>query len=427
MIQHAKQQNNGGKGETRTQGLLLDDFWVLKRSVDVDGADFLVQLPASSIEELRNRHAEAFGVVQAKYFEGRNQVRISRACVESESSPRSNFFAILHTDNSEREKIYYFFSAEQIRDFFNLSKCGEYYSFRLTKARDYAQFKNVPSIDIRRAIYEGIIRSGTTNASTVVDLHYSLDGASRESSADSYTYMLRAVEEVNIVLVNMTGMKPELAKTLEPRRDIFQYAGNFSWGYVGTGPLFLCASILGHHVVRRRPTQQERDRLLRNLVCEIPRKFSPGLKFEITSEMIEQALQDTTRSYVNYIDEFKKEFGELSRSRLPTEMAKQVGSRFTEVLHLSDVVYIYKNPHEEVVRVDRASPATSEESDVWLAPDSIRKFVTAAAIYAGQPLNFSVPVLTAQLPEKEFGGYWLESTVPPASDGIGFHIRKVVD
>jgi hypothetical protein len=56
MTELAKQQENREKGETRTQAILTNAFWVLKRNVDIDGADFLIQIPAESIEELRERH-----------------------------------------------------------------------------------------------------------------------------------------------------------------------------------------------------------------------------------------------------------------------------------------------------------------------------------------------------------------------------------
>lgn len=52
----AKQDESREKGEGRTRSLLVDKFWVLKRSVDVDGVDHLVQMPAKDIKELRARH-----------------------------------------------------------------------------------------------------------------------------------------------------------------------------------------------------------------------------------------------------------------------------------------------------------------------------------------------------------------------------------
>ena len=38
-----KAMQNGVIGEARTKSFLLDRFWILERSVDIQGADFLIQ------------------------------------------------------------------------------------------------------------------------------------------------------------------------------------------------------------------------------------------------------------------------------------------------------------------------------------------------------------------------------------------------
>ena len=43
MIPGVKQQENQRKGELRTENILLNNFWVMQRNVDIDGADFFVQ------------------------------------------------------------------------------------------------------------------------------------------------------------------------------------------------------------------------------------------------------------------------------------------------------------------------------------------------------------------------------------------------
>lgn len=113
MSHNIRRQENAYKGEMRTQALLADGFWVLRRSVDIDGVDFLVQARAESREELRQRHAtmENYGFVQAKFFESRNQVRIPRVYVESHRGVRTDFFAILHTDDANGDPTHYFSTA----------------------------------------------------------------------------------------------------------------------------------------------------------------------------------------------------------------------------------------------------------------------------------------------------------------------------
>lgn len=49
----AKREENGNLGEALAVAVLLKRFWVLDRSVDVDGADYLVQKRHDSLKKLR--------------------------------------------------------------------------------------------------------------------------------------------------------------------------------------------------------------------------------------------------------------------------------------------------------------------------------------------------------------------------------------
>ena len=129
-----KTESNGSVGENLTCALLGKEFWVLKRSADVDGADFMIQIPAENITELRERHKriEVFGVVQSKFFERKNKVDIQKEYVLDENQPRTEFFAMLHTVNENGNFNNYFFSANQITQEFYLEPNGKYYRFILT-------------------------------------------------------------------------------------------------------------------------------------------------------------------------------------------------------------------------------------------------------------------------------------------------------
>lgn len=424
MIPGIKQQENGNKGEIRTQNILLKKLWVLKRSVDVEGADFLVQLPADSIEELRDRYIEAFGLVQAKFFEGKNQVRISRTYVEERGKPRPSFFAILHTDTLDGEPVSYFFTAAQIASFFKLSRCKECYIFRLTNTRDYSQFRNVSENNIFSKIIEGVRHSSAEKGSAVLNSFYRVNEASREFQSDSFVYMLRNIEGVNVVLVRHENTKTGMAKLLEPRRDIFPYSGNFSWGYIGSGPHFLCASILGHHLVHRTPTTAEREALMRNVVCKFSR--APGSEniFNITTGMIESAIRDTLQIRDNYVECFREEFGELSRSSLIKEMVRFASPAVIAMLRRADTKAVYKNPQEKFIRVKFISQPDTSLDEIPITSESAKHFMAASAIYSGEPQGYASPILSIQLPEKEFGGYWLEATGPPVTSDFGFCITK---
>ena len=44
-----KSMENGSIGEARTKELLIDRFWILERSVDVQGADFIIQRKSNEL------------------------------------------------------------------------------------------------------------------------------------------------------------------------------------------------------------------------------------------------------------------------------------------------------------------------------------------------------------------------------------------
>lgn len=75
-----KSMENGALGEARARAFLMERFWVLERSVDVEGADFLIQrrLTGQNFLDhdptrraltlaLAKRFAEAFGAIPVDY------------------------------------------------------------------------------------------------------------------------------------------------------------------------------------------------------------------------------------------------------------------------------------------------------------------------------------------------------------------------
>ncbi len=61
-----KRVDNGTIGEVRTKELIIDRFWVLERSIDRDGADFLIQRKLTSISSI---DPPRFGIIQSKFRE----------------------------------------------------------------------------------------------------------------------------------------------------------------------------------------------------------------------------------------------------------------------------------------------------------------------------------------------------------------------
>lgn len=157
------QERRGSGGESRTEGLLLKRFFVMKRIPDVEGADYLVQLAADSFAELKQRREriEAFAIVQSKFVEGANEVTIPTKYVLDGELPRRDFFLLVHSDDESEEDEWYFFTAEQInneKDFFRRtdSKGKEVFVFARAAGRTYEVCRNLPKKQILDTIESGL-------------------------------------------------------------------------------------------------------------------------------------------------------------------------------------------------------------------------------------------------------------------------------
>ena len=101
-----KIMENGSVGEARTKAFLIDRFWILERSVDVDGADFLIQ--RRNAQRFTDRTPPRVGVVQAKYFQDtRTTQHIRQSYVLDEHKlPLDGFFAMLHVGSEDNGQVY---------------------------------------------------------------------------------------------------------------------------------------------------------------------------------------------------------------------------------------------------------------------------------------------------------------------------------
>jgi hypothetical protein len=141
MSELAKRAENGVLGETLTAAILMNNFWVLKRSVDIEGADLLIQEPTDTLEELFDRkiRIQVFGIAQAKFFELNNSVRIEKKYIEDDFGvARNEFFAFLHTRDEQYKNPCYFFTAKEVQEEFEDN--DTHYRFAITKDRKYSQF-----------------------------------------------------------------------------------------------------------------------------------------------------------------------------------------------------------------------------------------------------------------------------------------------
>ena len=244
-----KREVNGNAGESRTAGLLQPGFWLLTRSPDVDGTDFLIQEPADGIEALRarSRKIEAFGIVQVKYFEGRNAVLIAREYVLDGDDPRPEFFAILHTDSEHEESIHYFFTAKEISTIFELTSDGKHYRFAITEERKYTENKGRSRKDIRTTISLGIRTASAERNETLIRNCFSffaLPTQHRDLKPD-FVYKLRHFEGTRVVI--FSNSKKNESRLLDMRRDLYQCQDDYFWGDLDSGCNLLAVSIVAHH------------------------------------------------------------------------------------------------------------------------------------------------------------------------------------
>lgn len=157
-----KQEVNGKKAELRTENILLDNFDLHKITPDFEGRDFMVELKYDTLEQYRKakEKIQVYGIIQAKFFEGKNEVKIAKEYVEDEEDVRTDFFALIHTDDEDNKEICYFFTASEINEHFrirpDLKTRKENYIFSLSKERQFEKFKDISKAEINRRIEEGI-------------------------------------------------------------------------------------------------------------------------------------------------------------------------------------------------------------------------------------------------------------------------------
>ncbi|HDR4441318.1 hypothetical protein BK720_01650 [Bacillus thuringiensis serovar brasilensis] len=111
---------NGTIGEARTKAFLLDRFWILERSVDIDGADFIIQRRLTE-RNLLDKTPPRFGVIQVKFMQDKNTTQyIHEKYILENGKPRKEFFLIVHT-GIEEDKRKFLLSAADITENFKVA------------------------------------------------------------------------------------------------------------------------------------------------------------------------------------------------------------------------------------------------------------------------------------------------------------------
>lgn len=115
-----KAMQNGALGEARAKAFLMDRFWILERSVDIEGADLIIQ------QRLTNRNLldptpPKLGFVQVKFFESDKTVQyIHEDYIKNQHGElREDFFVLFHTGYEENAKMY-FLTTEMVNSNFEI-------------------------------------------------------------------------------------------------------------------------------------------------------------------------------------------------------------------------------------------------------------------------------------------------------------------
>ncbi|WP_404357193.1 hypothetical protein [Methylotuvimicrobium sp. KM1] len=126
-----KAMENGAIGEARAKAFLLDRFWVLERSVDIDGADFIIQRRLTG-RNILDKRAPRLGVVQVKFYGTPKTTHYVHKdyVVGGDGKPRAEFFLLCFSGNEENPMAY-ILTAQDVSESFHLVESDGNYKYRI--------------------------------------------------------------------------------------------------------------------------------------------------------------------------------------------------------------------------------------------------------------------------------------------------------
>lgn len=113
-----KRMENGAIGESRARAFLSDRFWILDRSVDVDGADYLIQRRLTGRNFL-DETPPRLGVIQAKFLQDARTTHYidSGYVLDRSGSPYSEFYLLLHSGREDGQRLFLLSASQIAADF----------------------------------------------------------------------------------------------------------------------------------------------------------------------------------------------------------------------------------------------------------------------------------------------------------------------
>jgi hypothetical protein len=283
------QQRNGYIGEERSKGLIPKEFWVLTRSVDAEAADLMVQNEYATAADARGDRGRPLQVasIQAKFFQGTNQVNIPKHYLYNDNaSVRKGFLVFLHTNDENEDPVNYLFSADEVISDWDPTEDQNGYYFSLKAGRAYQNFRNIGTKGIREKLKMAILESASESMSWAWAKASDSYSSVRDPDHLQPRYKLMKIDRAPVAIFK--GGYGQLAHALEPRKDVHPHPGIFEWGYIGGGSRLLAASILTHFLCGARPSSDEIERVVKNILDLIDRDEDA----EFGKEEIFKALAD---------------------------------------------------------------------------------------------------------------------------------------
>jgi len=141
-----KSMENGGLGEARAKAFLLERFWVLERSVDIQGADYLIQRRLTSLNFM-DKEPPKLGVVQVKFIQdGATYVSINKDYVcNTKSIPYEEFFLLVFSGQEDKARSFLFSTRDIIENF--KEKVDSDYNTFVMRGENIQLYKNFEIIN----------------------------------------------------------------------------------------------------------------------------------------------------------------------------------------------------------------------------------------------------------------------------------------
>ncbi|MBB4039871.1 hypothetical protein GGR34_001518 [Microvirga flocculans] len=219
-----KAMEHGVLGETRARAFLLERFWVLSRSVDVDGADYLIQRRLTA-KTFLDMEPPRLGVVQVKFIQdGGTYITLPKSYVAGQAGqPFGEFFLLVCSGHEDEQRMFLLSAAEIMREFTEKERDGK--AVLTLKGSDLLGGTNY------RVLLQGAALSKIEHALTIADLFanrrflFSSGYVDVDQSHIDHDYLLPLDNEWGSIKQEFYRNKMKLQSTLYEMESVIKAMG----------------------------------------------------------------------------------------------------------------------------------------------------------------------------------------------------------